>query len=205
MSEYILPEIIKFDNEAELHDDLPVSDAVIDAPAEQPPVGAVLRETPETPAPAPDDDMPERDPSLPPLPDERTGRRTKARTINFTQISRLASLMLREYEIAAALGMSRSWWQQKKREYPKQFKEALQNGYSMGKSSLRRKQYSVAVDEGDTKMLIWLGKQYLDQKDKIETDNSTNAKVVMTVGVEGVEPSGLEDKNTQEADTGISE
>ena len=38
-----------------------------------------------------------------------------------------------------------------------------------GKISLRRKQMDVALS-GNVSMLIWLGKQYLGQKDKTETD-----------------------------------
>ena len=36
--------------------------------------------------------------------------------------------------------------------------------------SVRRMQYRSA-EEGNATMLIWLGKQYLDQKDKQEVDN----------------------------------
>lgn len=42
---------------------------------------------------------------------------------------------------------------------------ALKRG--KGKVALRRKQYQVAL-EGNPTMLIWLGKQYLDQTDKKE-------------------------------------
>lgn len=38
-----------------------------------------------------------------------------------------------------------------------------------GKELLRKKQYDIAM-EGDKTMLIWLGKQYLEQKEKNETD-----------------------------------
>lgn len=51
-----------------------------------------------------------------------------------------------------------------KRTYQRTFektKEMLSDG---GKMSLRRKQMGVALD-GNVTMLIWLGKQYLDQKD----------------------------------------
>ena len=37
-----------------------------------------------------------------------------------------------------------------------------------GKVSLRRKQYQKAVEEGNPTMLIWLGKQWLGQKDGAE-------------------------------------
>lgn len=37
-----------------------------------------------------------------------------------------------------------------------------------GRASLRRRQWVKAVEEGNTQMLIWLGKQYLEQRDKID-------------------------------------
>ena len=40
-----------------------------------------------------------------------------------------------------------------------------------GCNSLRVTQHRKAIDDKDTKMLIWLGKQRLGQSDKIETDN----------------------------------
>lgn len=39
---------------------------------------------------------------------------------------------------------------------------------SEGKELLRQKQFSVAMN-GEKSMLIWLGKQYLEQADKLET------------------------------------
>ena len=42
---------------------------------------------------------------------------------------------------------------------------------SEGKELLRKKQFEVAMS-GDKTMLVWLGKQYLEQKDKTESDIS---------------------------------
>ena len=50
---------------------------------------------------------------------------------------------------------------------------ALKSG--KGKVSLRRKQYQLAMS-GDKTMLIWLGKQYLDQAEKHETKNTNYNK-----------------------------
>lgn len=43
-----------------------------------------------------------------------------------------------------------------------------------GRVSVRRKQFSVAM-KGDRGMLIWLGKQWLNQKDNMININNTNA------------------------------
>ena len=42
-----------------------------------------------------------------------------------------------------------------------------------GKIGLRRKQYEVAM-AGNVPMLIWLGKQYLDQAEKQQAEVNTN-------------------------------
>jgi len=48
---------------------------------------------------------------------------------------------------------------------------------SNGKRSLRRRQYQSAVDDGNTTMLIWLGKQCLDQVDKQEIKSEVHVSV----------------------------
>lgn len=54
-----------------------------------------------------------------------------------------------------------------KREYgdAASFSEIFRQKRAKGKISLRRKQYQTALD-GNSTMLIWLGKQYLEQTDQ---------------------------------------
>ena len=47
----------------------------------------------------------------------------------------------------------------------------LKKGRDQGKTSLRRMQWEKA-QSGNTTMLIWLGKQMLGQKDKLETSEN---------------------------------
>ncbi len=56
-----------------------------------------------------------------------------------------------------------------KRDGNKGFSEYFAQKGSNGKMSLRRKQYDLAI-EGNSTMLIWLGKQWLGQVDKSERD-----------------------------------
>ena len=49
---------------------------------------------------------------------------------------------------------------------------------SEGKELLRGKQFSVAM-EGDKTMLVWLGKQYLQQRDKSEIDHTVKIEPFM--------------------------
>jgi hypothetical protein len=46
----------------------------------------------------------------------------------------------------------------------KRYKNLIEQGRGEGKKSLRRSQYEKAL-QGDVRMQIWLGKQWLDQKD----------------------------------------
>ena len=52
---------------------------------------------------------------------------------------------------------------------PMGFSQAYKKYSSTGKMSLRRQQYKVA-EAGNVSMLIWLGKQYLGQKDQQEVE-----------------------------------
>lgn len=54
----------------------------------------------------------------------------------------------------------------------KRAREAYEAGVRVNTTSLRRRQFEVAMD-GNVTMLIWLGKQHLGQRDKFEV--ATNA------------------------------
>jgi hypothetical protein len=58
-----------------------------------------------------------------------------------------------------------------KREFNMSFADYFKKHSANGKISLRRKQYEVATS-GNVPMLIWLGKQYLDQKDKQSNEHT---------------------------------
>ena len=56
--------------------------------------------------------------------------------------------------------------------------EAIEHGDTKGLISLRRVQYRTAL-KGDRTMLIWLGKQRLNQKDKQEIQHTGGVSVVV--------------------------
>ena len=62
---------------------------------------------------------------------------------------------------------------------PVTFQDAFSIYSAAARGSLRRKQFELAMN-GDRTMLIWLGKQYLEQKDTKQTveieDDNTNAE-----------------------------
>ncbi|MGH8321600.1 MAG: hypothetical protein ACRESI_06570 [Gammaproteobacteria bacterium] len=70
-------------------------------------------------------------------------------------------------EAAAVIGLPLSTFSDFKAREPK-VSEAFDRGRLVGLSSLRRAQYANAVERMNPTMQIWLGKQYLGQKDQIE-------------------------------------
>ena len=66
-------------------------------------------------------------------------------------------------------------------EYGEQFCEVYKKLSSKGKISLRRTQCRIA-ENGNSTMAIWLGKQYLDQRDIVEQNiTSDGVKVIIDV------------------------
>ena len=64
-----------------------------------------------------------------------------------------------------------------KKEYGDNFSGVYKNKSAGGKMSLRRIQFKLA--EKNTAMAIWLGKQYLGQRDIIENNNDTEARITI--------------------------
>ncbi len=62
----------------------------------------------------------------------------------------------------------------------KNFVKTYKKGIEGGKASLRRLQWKGAMD-GNSTMLIWLGKQYLDQSDKKELSGSGGGPITFKV------------------------
>ena len=93
--------------------------------------------------------------------------------INYRQVETLASIFCTQEEIASVLDISVRTLQR-----DEEFCRIYKKGQDMAKSSLRRMQYKLA-DKNPT-MAIWLGKQYLNQRDRqeivAEVDNKNNYK-----------------------------
>lgn len=81
-------------------------------------------------------------------------------------VEKLASIMCTDEEIASVLGMSVDVLTNERNK--EKFAESKLRGQSKGKMSLRRMQWATA-NKGNATMQIWLGKQYLDQSDKVDT------------------------------------
>jgi len=89
------------------------------------------------------------------------------------QIEKLASFGLTNKEIAEALGYDEN-------TLKRNFEIFLTKGKANLKQRLKRKQIQIALG-GNVSMLIWLGKQYLEQKDKMEESGDYNLNVTRTI------------------------
>lgn len=98
--------------------------------------------------------------------------------IDQKQFENLCGLQCTLEEICGWFGVTdktlNSWC---KRTYSESFSEVFRQKRSTGKISLRRSQWRLS--EKNANMAIWLGKQYLDQKDHIETTNGGEIEVKM--------------------------
>ncbi len=83
--------------------------------------------------------------------------------INPESVRILAGAFCTDEEIGAKLGCSSD-------TLTRRFAEALKEGRDDAKGSLRSKQMAVAM-KGSIPMLIWLGKQYLGQRDKSDIEH----------------------------------
>lgn len=87
--------------------------------------------------------------------------------INKDQFEKLCSIFCTEEEICGFFNVSHDtlnrWCHQ---EYDCTFKQVFDQKNAIGKISLRRTQYKLA--ETNPTMAIWLGKQYLGQKEQLE-------------------------------------
>ena len=85
--------------------------------------------------------------------------------IDWDQFDRLCEIQCTGEEIASVLGIDYDTLNAAcKREHGEGFSDCFEKRSGVGRASLRRRQHEVAMD-GNPTMLIWLGKQRLDQKD----------------------------------------
>lgn len=110
------------------------------------------------------------------MPDEEKRSRGRPRVkINLDEVRELASEGCTQEEICRALGIARSTFALRKDAL-----KAYYDGFAELKISLRHWQVSCAK-EGNVQMLIWLGRNLLDQKDKPGemNDSDGSGKVVI--------------------------
>lgn len=92
--------------------------------------------------------------------------------IDESQVESLATIQCTAEEIGYVLGCSGDTIRER-------FSEAYKRGRESGKASLRRKQWKLA--DKNAIMAIFLGKNYLDQKDKQEITGKDGEEIKISV------------------------
>ena len=89
--------------------------------------------------------------------------------VDYAKVRDLARFMFTDEELAVALGCCAKTLQRRRQDDP-EFVKAVEEGHANGRKSLRASQFASAIQKGNTTMLIWLGKQYLGQKDTVSNE-----------------------------------
>lgn len=86
--------------------------------------------------------------------------------IDYVAVEKLANIQCTQDEISSFLNISTRTLQRDEK-----FMKLFNKGKETGKMSLRRMQWKSA-EAGKVPMQIWLGKQYLNQRDNLELSNT---------------------------------
>jgi len=97
--------------------------------------------------------------------EEQNTQKKKYRTIDRDLVYKLACIQCTPEEIAEVVGCSPA-------ALKKRFKALLEKGKETGKQSLRRAMWEKAIN-GDTRVQIFLSKQYLGMKETPEDSQNT--------------------------------
>lgn len=107
---------------------------------------------------------------------ENKGGRPKIE-VDFDELQKLCELHCTGEEIASFFDISYDTLNSRIIEAGyRGFSEYYAKNVGKGKIALRRKQWELAMD-GEVKLLIWLGKQNLGQKDRVENDVTLEQKL----------------------------
>ena len=115
--------------------------------------------------------------------DKKPPHRPKGSTIpiDWGQVDKMCAIQCTGEEIAGVLDIDYDTLASAcKREHGLLFSEYIGQKKSGGRMSLRRIQYSTAM-EGNATMQIWLGKNWLGQTDKLDTTSSDGSMMPPTI------------------------
>ena len=94
--------------------------------------------------------------------------------IDWPMVDKMLHIQCIGEEIASVIGVSYDTLERAcKRDHGMKFADYSEQKRMGGRASLRRMQWKTA-DSGNPTMQIWLGKQMLGQRDKIEQDNTSS-------------------------------
>jgi len=101
--------------------------------------------------------------------------------IDYDLLETLGKLQPTDVELADALGISHDTIGRRRKTDP-EFVRRLEKGKNTGLLSLRRTQWKSAIN-GNITMQIWLGKQYLGQKDRQELSGDAEHPIEVNVSL----------------------
>jgi len=99
----------------------------------------------------------------------------KKLVVDPSKVEALAALQCTYEEIASGLDVSLSTFERRRKDDP-ELDDAIKRGREEGTRSLRRIQWE-AAQKGNVTMMIWLGKQWLEQRDK--SDHNVKGSVAI--------------------------
>ena len=105
--------------------------------------------------------------------DKETKRGRPKKVVDYKEVERLASRLCDQKLICEILQVGLSTM-----EHDKEFQRAYHIGRAAVKKSLLTKQLELA-EKGNQVMLQWLGKNYLQQAEKIDTSNESHVTITI--------------------------
>lgn len=123
------------------------------------------------------------------------------KVIDWNEVDKLCFLQCTRQEVAWFLDISTDTLDRTiKRDKNMSFAAYFEQKASKGRISLRRKQYEIAM-HGNVTMLIWLGKQWLNQTEKVEQKVETNVpEIKIGWADEDVDPHATRKNTASEKD-----
>lgn len=107
---------------------------------------------------------------------KKTGPGRPPIPIDYEVVRRLATIQCTDAEIAAMVEMTPEGFC-KRKQRDNELLQAIEKGREQGKMSIRRMQYR-AAEKGNATMLIWLGKQFLGQRDQREITGADGSPLI---------------------------
>lgn len=105
---------------------------------------------------------------------------SKKAEIDWNEVGEYLKAQCSGVEIAEMIGIhENTLYNRCKDDLGLEFVAFSQQKKSEGRQSLKKRQYALAMS-GDKTMLVWLGKQYLDQKDRSEVNSNIKVEQEVT-------------------------
>ena len=96
--------------------------------------------------------------------EKRKGAGRPRIVIDIEILKNLASIGCPDYEIASVLNVSA-------KTLRRNYADIIDQSKEKGKASLRKKMFDKAIKKDNTRMQIWLSKNYLGMKDRTQTES----------------------------------